>query len=92
VLARLSGPLSHAAGAAVGGTFFVLGGRGDSLSSQRATILAIDPATGRVRQAGRLPVALSDLSATTVGGNIVVVGGRDPSGRVHGQVWTMQPR
>ena len=48
-------PLEHAAGAALGGTFYVFGGRGDALGSQRRAILAIDPASGRVRAAGALP-------------------------------------
>jgi hypothetical protein len=76
----------------VAGTFFVLGGRGDALNSQRAGIWAVDPVTHRVRQAGRLPVALSDVGAAASGERILVAGGRDAGGRVHGQLWTLEAR
>jgi hypothetical protein len=42
-----------------------------------------------VRSAGRLPVALSDLSAASLPGQVTVVGGRDASGRVHDEIWTL---
>lgn len=83
-------PLAHAAGASLGGTFYVLGGRGDGLSSQRREILAIDPASGRVRPAGQLPIALSDLSAASFGGRVWVVGGRDAAGTVHDEAWALR--
>jgi len=91
VIGRLPAPLAHAAGAALGPTFYVLGGRGDATGSQRRTIWAID-AKGSVRRAGRLPVALSDLSAVASGGRLIVVGGRDRSGTVHGEVYALAPR
>jgi YVTN family beta-propeller protein len=45
--------------------------------------LAIDPVTGHVRVAGRLPTALSDLGAVTAGNRLLVAGGRDARGGVH---------
>jgi YVTN family beta-propeller protein len=42
-----------------------------------------------VRHAGRLPVALSDLGATTVGDHAVVLGGRDTGGTVHDQIYRL---
>ena len=92
VLGRLPARSAHGAGAALGGTFYVFGGRGDARNSQRRAIWAIDPASGRVRLAGRLPVALSDLSAVAFGNRLIVVGGRDRAGTVHGEVLEMAPR
>jgi len=91
VIGHLPRPLAHAAGAALGGTFYVLGGRGDGADSQRSAILAIDPRSGRVRSGGRLPLALSDLSAATTpdGRRIAVAGGRGPGGKVHDELWTL---
>ncbi len=40
LVATLPAPLAHAAGAALGSTFYVLGGRGDALAGQRAAIWA----------------------------------------------------
>jgi hypothetical protein len=87
-IGRLPAPLTHAAAATLGGRVYVFGGRGGTLGTQKRTILAIDPATGRVRSAGRLPVALSDLGAATVGGRVLLVGGRDRAGHVHAEVWS----
>ncbi|MDX6686907.1 MAG: hypothetical protein QOF86_3035, partial [Baekduia sp.] len=89
VIAHLPAPLGHAAGAALNGTFFVLGGRTDSLTGQRATIWAVTPATGRLRRAGSLPVGVSDAGAVTAGGHILVAGGRDAGGHVHDELWTL---
>jgi len=57
MIGRLPMRLAHAAGAALGDTFYVLGGRGDRLDSQHAGIWAVDASTGHVRRAGRLPIA-----------------------------------
>jgi YVTN family beta-propeller protein len=83
VIGHLPARLAHAAGAALGGVFYLLGGRGDATASQRRGIWAIDPATGRVRRAGQLPTALSDLAATAAGDRLLVAGGRDARGGVH---------
>jgi YVTN family beta-propeller protein len=85
VIGRLPAPLAHAGGAALGSTFYVLGGRGSASNSQRRGIWAVDP-HGRVRAAGRLPVAMSDLGAVALGGRILVAGGRDRRGTVHGEL------
>ena len=74
VIARLPSVVAHAAGAVLDGTFYVLGGRGDTPNSQRATIWAVDLASHRLRRAGRLPRPLSDLAAVTVGHRIIVAG------------------
>ena len=85
-IGSLPNPTTHAAGVALDGRFYVVGGRGDDLSSQRSTILSVDPSNGKVRHAGRLPTALSDLGGATVGSHAVVVGGKDAQGQVHDQV------
>jgi hypothetical protein len=38
-------------------------------------VLSIDPASGSVSVAARLPASLSDPTATTIGNRIVVTGG-----------------
>jgi hypothetical protein len=91
LIGHLPRPTAHAAAAALGHTVYVLGGRGEAASDVRAQIYAIDSATGRVRPAGRLPIALSDLQAVARAGRIVVVGGRDAHGVVHDEVWTLAP-
>jgi N-acetylneuraminic acid mutarotase len=80
------------AGAVLGSTFFVLGGRSDRGATARRGIWAVDTRTGRVRAAGRLPVALSDAAAITVGKRILVVGGRTASGSVSDRVWELALR
>jgi YVTN family beta-propeller protein len=86
VLGHLPARLAHAAGATLGGVFYVLGGRGDRADNQRRGIWAVDPATGQVRHAGRLPLALSDLGAVGSGDRLLVAGGRDARGVVHGEL------
>ena len=88
----LPSPLTHAAGAALQGRFYVLGGRRESLTSQRASILAVDPAGGRVTRAGRLPRALSDLGAASFADRVTVVGGRDAGGRARSEILSLRPR
>jgi hypothetical protein len=65
-IATLPAPQDHAALAALGGTLYLVGGR---------QVLAIDPGSGAVSVAARLPVALADPAATVLGGRILVVGG-----------------
>jgi DNA-binding beta-propeller fold protein YncE len=91
VIGRLPARLAHAAGAALGKVFYVLGGRGDAHDGQRRGIWAIDPATGRVRAGGRLPTALSDLSAVNLGRRLFVAGGRDRGGAVHRELLEFAP-
>jgi sugar lactone lactonase YvrE len=64
--ATLPAPEDHAAMAALGGTLYYVGGR---------KVLAIDPRSGKISLAARLPRALTDPTATTVGNRIVVTGG-----------------
>ena len=65
-IATLPNPEANAALAALNGMLYLVGGR---------KILAIDPNSGKVKVAVRLPVPLSDPTATTVGNEIVIAGG-----------------
>ncbi len=65
-VATLPAPEDHAALAALDGTLYFVGGR---------RVLAIDPNSGKVSVAARLPASLSDPTATTLGQRIVVTGG-----------------
>ena len=60
-------PITHAGAAAIGQTVYVVGGRGDSLDARSAAVWAIDPLTGRVRSAGRLPQPISDAGVVSLG-------------------------
>lgn len=90
-IGELPRALTHAAGAALNGWFYVLGGRGESLTDQSSSVLAIDPRSAAVHRAGTLPEALSDIGATTLGGRVVAVGGRNRSGTVSDRALTLAP-
>lgn len=75
-VATLPAPEDHAGLAALDGTLYYVGAR---------KVLAIDPRTGKVTIAARLPAALSDPSVTTVGRSIVVAGGGTNG------VWSLSP-
>lgn len=65
-VATLPAPEDHAALAALGARLYLVGGR---------RVLAIDPGSGKVSVAARLPASLADPTATTVGNRIVIAGG-----------------
>lgn len=90
-IGELPYPVTHAGGASLNGSFYLLGGRGESLSGQRSSILAVDPRSGSVRSAGRLPEALSDVGATSLGDHILAVGGRNRAGTVSDHALTLRP-
>jgi hypothetical protein len=77
-LGRLPYSVSHAAGAVLGGRFYVLGGQ--RAGSPIATILSWSPGRRRARRAGRLVEPLSDLAAASTSAAIVVAGGEALSG------------
>jgi hypothetical protein len=62
----LPAPEDHAALVALGGRLYLVGGR---------QVLAIDPSSGAVSVAARLPVSLADPAAVALRGRILVVGG-----------------
>lgn len=75
-VATLPAPEDHAALAALGGNLYLVGGK---------RVLALDPRTGTISTAAQLPAHLSDPTATTVGGQIVVTGGGTNG------VWSLKP-
>ncbi|MBA3843891.1 MAG: hypothetical protein H0X39_14975, partial [Actinobacteria bacterium] len=79
-LGTLPAPTTHAAGAALGDSVYVVGGRSAILNTPIDHIEAIDVTTGKIRLAGRLPEPLSDTTAATVGGKVLVFGGHTTHG------------
>jgi hypothetical protein len=79
-------PLTHAAGAALGGRFLVIGGRGDAPNSASRRVLAFAPGSRKTTIAGHLPVALADAGAAAAQDRAVVLGGRDRAGKVHDEI------
>jgi hypothetical protein len=73
--------VTHAAGAPLGGSLLVIGGRGAGAGTQHSGILAVSP-SGTVVAAGRLPQGLSDVSAAAVEGHVIVAGGVDRRGQL----------
>ena len=81
-LGSLPAPTTHAAAATIGNVAYVLGGRGATLGTPTARIVAVDVGTHRIIPSGSLATARSDLGAVTVGGLIVLAGGAGTAGTV----------
>jgi N-acetylneuraminic acid mutarotase len=79
-IGRLPQPITHAGAATLGSFVYLVGGRGDNLDSQTASVWSINPLTGAVRRAGQLSEPLSDTGVVSTGGALVVVGGLSPTG------------
>jgi YVTN family beta-propeller protein len=80
LIGRLPSPTTHAAAASIGGTAYVIGGRSAVLDTPTRTIVAVDPATRRIRPAGRTAEAISDTSAVTTPRGILLTGGHLAAG------------
>ena len=78
----LPAPTTHAAAAALGPDVYVIGGRGALLDSPTARIVSIDPVSKRIRAAGSLRVARSDLAAVPIERRILLAGGHAAAGTV----------
>jgi N-acetylneuraminic acid mutarotase len=83
-LGKLPQPITHASAATLGSFAYLVGGRGNNLGTQTATVWSIDPRTGAVAVAGRLPEPLSDTASLPLAGTIVVAGGLAPTTTVAG--------
>jgi hypothetical protein len=79
-IGRLAQPITHAAAATLGSYVYLVGGRGENLSSQTASVWSINPLNGAVRHAGRLPEPLSDSGVVAIGRTLIVAGGLSPAG------------
>ena len=78
-IGRLPQPITHASAATLGSFAYLIGGRGDTLGSQTATVWSIDPRTGAVAVAGRLPEPLSDTASIADQRSVIVAGGLAPT-------------
>ncbi len=81
-LGALPAPTTHAAAATIGNVAYVLGGRGATLGTPTARIVAVDVGTHRITPFGSLAAARSDLGAATTGGPILLAGGAGTAGTV----------
>jgi hypothetical protein len=71
---RLPAPVERAVAVAWKGRILVAGGL-DSARTSAAGVFALDPATGRLRSIGSLPLAFHDAAASLIGGRLFVFGG-----------------
>jgi hypothetical protein len=80
-LGRLPAPVTHASGATLANLVLIVGGRGDTQTSQTDAITVVNPISGQVTQSpAKLPAALSDIGAVSFPNAVVLVGGRSPKG------------
>jgi hypothetical protein len=68
-----------------------VGGRRGTSGDHTASILAVDPRSGAVRQVGQLPQPLSDPAVLTDGGRATVIGGETAAGP-QGEILRLSPR
>ncbi len=66
--------LRYAAATAVGGRILIIGGSAPDGAS--SAIYRFDPASGQVREIGRLPQPITHASAAALGAFVYLVGGR----------------
>jgi N-acetylneuraminic acid mutarotase len=68
-------PTDHAAGAALDGRFYLIGGLRDGV--QTSAIISWAPGERRWQRAGRLPSPLADLAVVPFDGGLLAIGGRN---------------
>ena len=90
-IGRLPQPTTHAAAATLGSFAYLVGGRGNTDTSQTSDVFSVDPRTGRVHLAGHLPKPLSDPAVVPVGRALVVAGGLMSSGATAASVGELTP-
>ena len=79
-IGRLPDATTHAGAAAIGDVAYVIGGRGAAVGSTTARIVAVNVRTHRIRTAGTLAAARSDLAAVSFGSTILLAGGNGATG------------
>jgi N-acetylneuraminic acid mutarotase len=87
VLAPMGVPRNHTAGGAIGGRFYVVGGRGSPNASTAHE--AYDPTTNTWTTRAQLPTGRSGIAAGVVGDRLYVFGGEIP--RLFGEVEVYDP-
>jgi hypothetical protein len=91
VVAQLPVGLRYAAASTVDGQVLIIGGSTPNGASD--AVYRFEPATGRVRQIGRLPQPITHAGAATLGAYVYLVGGRgDAQGSQTASVWSINPR
>ena len=80
----------YAATAVSGHTAYVFGG--EVLGSELDTVQAVDLATSQTRVVARLPVPLGHAMAATIGGRILLMGGRVAPDRQTAAMWWFDPK
>lgn len=79
VVGHLPIPVAHGSAVVLRGHLYVAGGRSGGTAQRR--IWSFDPAQHRIRPAGFLPIALSDMGSATIGQTAYLIGGEN---------WTQQ--
>jgi N-acetylneuraminic acid mutarotase len=79
----------YAATAVSGHTAYVFGG--EVLGRELGAVQAVDLATGRTQVVARLPVPLGHAMAATLGGRILLIGGRVAPDRQTAAMWWFDP-
>lgn len=82
--------LRYSGAALAHGSVWILGGEVDGRELDE--VLRLDPRTGRVHRAGRLPRALGHEAVVPVGPRLLVLGGRTSPDAVTAQMWWFTPR
>ena len=91
VVGHLPVGLRYAAATAVDGQILIMGGSTPTVASN--AIYRFDPATGHVRQIGRLPQPTTHGTAATLGSFAYLIGGRGNSDISQtSQIWSINPR
>jgi N-acetylneuraminic acid mutarotase len=90
VVGHLPVGLRYSAVAVADGRLVVIGGSTPTRASR--AIYSFDPATGTVRQIGRLPRPITHASAATLGSTVYLIGGRgDLDNAQTAAVWAIDP-
>jgi N-acetylneuraminic acid mutarotase len=89
VVARLPQGVRYAGVAAMHGQVWVLGG--EENGRELREVYRVDPATGRVARAGRLPGPLGHEAVVAVGDRLLVLGGRPATDTATDRMWWFNP-
>lgn len=88
-VARLPRGVRYAGVAALDGAVWVLGG--EENGRELSEVYRVDPSTGRVSRAGRLPGPLGHEAVVAVGSRLLVLGGRPTPSTATDRMWWFNP-
>ena len=89
VVARLPRGVRYAGVATLDGQVWVLGGEQNGRELDK--VYQVDPTTGRVSRAGRLPGPLGHEAVIPLGNRLLVLGGRPTPGTATDRMWWFNP-